>query len=109
MTVTFVWKITSEFHDDRVEEYINLLNWTVTGTETVGTGDDAVTYSARQIGESVLEKPESLVPYATFCKQATLVDAVKTKLGATEVTNLENIIKSQISEQQHPLSTVPPD
>ena len=109
MAVTIAWKIISEFHEDRTEEYINLLNWTVTGTETVGTGDEAVTYYAREVGETSLEKPSDLIPYATFCKQATLIDAVKAKLGATEVTNLENKVKAQIDEQQHPLSTVPPD
>ena len=109
MAGTFGWKIASEYHNDRAEEYINLVNWVLTGTETIGTGDEAETYSARQVGETFLEKPSTLVPYATFCKQATLIDAVKAKLGATEITNLENIIKADIDQQQHPLSTVPPD
>ena len=109
MAVTLTWRITQEFHDNRTEEYISTVNWIVTGTETVGTGDDAVTFSATHNGQTSLEKPDSLIPYATFCKQATLVDAVKAKLGATEITNMENIIKADIDQQQHPLSTVPPD
>jgi len=109
MAVTLTWRIAQEFHDDRTEEYINVVSWIVTATETVGTGDDSQTFSATRYGQTSLEKPETLVPYATFCKQATLIEAVKAKLGTTEVTNLENIVKNDIDEQQHPLSSVPPD
>jgi len=109
MAVTLTWRISQEFHDDRAEEYISLVSWTITGTEIVGTGDDSKTFSATHNGQTSLEKPESLVPYATFCKQATLIEAVKAKLGTTEVTNLENMIKALVDDQQHPLQTVPPD
>ena len=56
-----------------------------------------------------LEKPDTLVDYATFNKQSTLVDAVKAKLGTTEVERIENKIKEDIIIQQNPLTSRPPD
>ena len=105
MAVTITWKISKEFHNNETEKYIYGVEVETKGTETVDS-KDYESISRRRVD---LDRPDTLVAYATFNKQSTLVTAVKTKLGAETVTDIENKIKSEISEQQNPLFSIPPD
>ena len=105
MAVTITWKISKEFHNNETEKYIYGVEVEAKGTETV----DSKTYESIYNRRVDLDKPDTLVAYATFNKQSTLVDAAKTKFGTEEVTIIENQIKSEISKQQNPLSSIPPD
>tara|TARA_R100001443_G_scaffold7012_2_gene16134 strand:+ start:2569 stop:2898 length:330 start_codon:yes stop_codon:yes gene_type:complete len=109
MAVTITWKINNEFHSNDSEKYIHFVEFQATGIETVGTGSDAITYETKFHGGTALDRPDTLIAYDTFNKQATLVTAIKTKIGATEVTNIENGIKLNIYRQQNPSSSIPPD
>ena len=105
MAVTITWKISKEFHNNETEKYIYVVDVETKGTETV----DSKTYESVLNGRVALDRPATLVDYATFNKQSTLVDAAKTKMGTTRVADIENKIKSDISEQQNPLFSIPPD
>ncbi len=112
MAVTITWLILQEFHSDRIEKYIESVNYQVIAEEPTGTTDkdgNAEKYQAIYEEDLFLEKPDTLVDYATFNKQSTLVDAVKAKLGTTEVERIENKIKEDIIIQQNPLTSRPPD
>ncbi len=74
--------------------YIDKVHWDCSGTDG--------TYSARAYGDVPLEQPSDLVPYAEFNKQATLVAAVKDKLGAELIQQYEDAVKLAISEQKTP-------
>lgn len=108
MASTITWSITNESHADRTEKYIEQVNYLVKIEETIGSGDEAKTYKAQHDGIMSLAKPDTLIPYATFNKQSTLIDAVKANLGSEQVTNIENFLKESILEQTDPLDTVPP-
>ena len=105
MAVTITWKIRKEFHNNETEKYIYEVELETKGTETV----DSKAYESISRRRVDLDRPDTLVAYTTFNKQSTLVTAAKTKLGTETVTNIENKIKSEISEQQNPLSSIPPD
>jgi len=112
MAVTITWRIQTESHADNVEKYIDSVNWEVKAEEPTGTKDsdgNDETYKALWEGSTDLDKPDTLVPYATFNKQSTLVDAVKAKIGDERVTFIENELKRQIDIQANPLVTTPPD
>tara|TARA_Y100001973_G_scaffold82056_1_gene121169 strand:+ start:5414 stop:5752 length:339 start_codon:yes stop_codon:yes gene_type:complete len=112
MAVTITWSITQEFHGDRIERYIDTVSYQVLAEEPTGTTDsegNEEKYQALHEDHLALDKPDTLIDYATFNKQSTLIDAVKTKLGATEVERIENMLKEDIIIQQNPLTSRPPD
>ena len=74
--------------------YIDKVHWDCSVTDG--------TYSARAYGAIELDKPETLVPYATFNTQETLVAAIKEKLGAELVEQYQDAVKLAISEQKTP-------
>ena len=101
MAVTITWKINVEFHSDDSEKYIYAVEVQVKGTETVSSVD----YESIDNFLVELDKPDTLIAYDTFNKQSTLVNAAKTKMGSTVVTDIENMIKGNISVQQKPLNS----
>ena len=101
MAVTITWKISKEFHNNETEKYIYGVEVETKGTETVAS-KAYESISRRRVD---LDRPDTLVAYATFNKQSTLVNAAKTKMGSTVVTDIENMIKGNISEQQKPLNS----
>lgn len=98
---TTTWSISKEEHDVS-EGYISMVHWNCVRVD----GD----YSANAYGSVELAKPDTLIPYATFNKQSTLVAAVKEKLGADQVKLYEDGVTLTISEQKTPTmaSSVPP-
>jgi len=112
MAVTITWSILQEFHADRTERYIESVNYEVIAEEPTGTTDkdgNAEKYQAFHEDDLFLEKPDTLVDYTSFNKQSTLINAVKAKLGTTEVERIENMLKEDILIQQNPLASRPPD
>ena len=109
MAPTITWFITNESHTDRTEKYIEQVAYLIKAEETIGTGEEAKTYTAQHDGLLQLAKPDNLIPYDTFNKQSTLIDAVKTVLGSDQVTSIENRLKERILDETDPLDTVPPD
>jgi len=71
--------------------------------ETVGEGDDAVTYSASSIGTVGLDAPDSenFTAYADITKE-DVQGWVEAKLGKEQLTAIEASLDAQIAEQKTP-------
>jgi hypothetical protein len=78
MAVTTEWQISTTEYDLQPEEMdgaIIVAHWRCNGTETVGTGDDAVTYSASNYGTcgfSPDPADPSYTPYADVTESQVL-------------------------------------
>lgn len=105
MAVTCTWTIQKERHNNRTEKYIYEIDALCTATETVGS----TTYKKeKELPTILLEKPDTLIAYDTFNKQATLVNAAKTILTDAGVTVIENELTELIEVEKNPLETTPP-
>ena len=71
--------------------------------ETVGEGDDAVTYSASSIGTVGLDAPDSenFTAYADITEE-DVQGWVEAKLGKEQLTAIEASLDAQIAEQKTP-------
>jgi hypothetical protein len=82
---------------------VTTVHWRANATETVGTGNAAVTYTATSYGSIGLTAGETIVPFADLTK-AVVVGWVKDKLGEEQVTQIENSLTEQIAAQKAPVS-----
>ena len=71
--------------------------------ETVGEGDDAVTYSVSSIGTVGLDAPDSedFTAYADITEE-DVQGWVEAKIGADKLTKIEAGLDAQIAEQKTP-------
>ena len=71
--------------------------------ETVGEGDDAITYSASSIGTVGLNAPDSenFTAYADITEK-DVQGWVEAKLGKEQLTAIEASLDAQIAEQKTP-------
>ena len=71
--------------------------------ETVGEGDDAVTYSASNIGTVGLDAPDSenFTAYADITEE-DVQGWVEAKLGADRLAEIEASLDAQIAEKKTP-------
>ena len=71
--------------------------------ETVGEGDDAITYSASSIGTVGLDAPDSenFTAYADITEE-DVQGWVEAKLGKEQLTAIEASLDAQIAEQKTP-------
>lgn len=105
MAVTCTWTIQKERHNNRTEKYIYEIDALCTATETVG---DTTYKKEKEVPSIMLDRPDTLIAYDTFNKQATLVDAAKTKISGTDVTAIEAELTELIEVEKNPLETTPP-
>tara|TARA_Y100000004_G_scaffold114259_1_gene128356 strand:- start:164 stop:499 length:336 start_codon:yes stop_codon:yes gene_type:complete len=71
--------------------------------ETVGEGDDAVTYSASSIGTVGLDAPdpENFTAYADITEE-DVQEWVEAIIGEEELSKIESGLDAQIAEQKTP-------
>ena len=71
--------------------------------EVVGEGDDAVTYSASNIGTVGLDAPDSenFIAYADITEE-DVQGWVEAKIGKDELAKIEASLDAQIAEQRTP-------
>jgi|8_EtaG_2_1085327.scaffolds.fasta_scaffold00190_19 hypothetical protein len=105
MAVTNTWTIQKERHNNRTEKFIYEIDALCTATETVGS--DSYT-KTKEVSKILLDKPDTLIAYDTFNKQATLVAAAKAKISDAGVTAIEAELAELIEIEKNPLETVPP-
>ena len=100
--MTIEWKI--EAMDRQTSDgLVTTVHWRANASETVGTGDAAVTYSATSYGSVGLTAGDTIVPFANLTK-AVVIGWVKDKLGAETVTATEEGLAAQIASQKAPVS-----
>ena len=106
MAVTKTWDILSMDSaptEGSLSDVVKTLHWTATGSETVGSGESAVTYTSYSYGSVGLADADS--SSFTAFGSITLEKAdkrAKAKLGTDEVTSIETSLESQITEQKTP-------
>jgi len=92
MAATTTWALANVDYDVS-DGFCHTAHWTVSRVD----GD----YSASSYGCDLLTRPESLTS-RTDLKTADIIADVKAVLGADRVTEIENSLTLQISEQKTP-------
>ena len=89
---------------------VTSVHWSATDSETVGSGESAVTHYGSSYGSIGLAEAdsESFTEYADITKENAIAWA-KAALGADQVTSIEDSIAAQITESKTPttISGVP--
>ena len=106
MAVTKTWDIVSMDSaptEGSLSDVVKTLQWTATGSETVGSGESAVTYSSYSYGSVVLPDADSssFTAFGSITKDNAVAWA-KAAIGTDEVTSIESSLESQITEQKTP-------
>ena len=86
MAVTHVWSVMDELNtrtQDGLSEVVFSVTWQLTSQEVVGTGDDAVTYTASTANQVTLDT-SNLDP-ATFTAFSELTEAQVTGWAKTQI------------------------
>ena len=76
-------------------------HWRVTETETVGTGDDAVTYSATSYGTCGFTPDPSSPDYIAY-DDLTVADVIGWCQGELDQDAIEAALTANINEQKNP-------
>ena len=89
-----------------LSDVVTTVHWTASDSETVGSGDSAVTHSGSNYGSVALAEADSgsFTAYADITKDNAIAWA-KAALGADEVTAIETRIAAQITESKTPTAT----
>ena len=106
MAVTKTWDIVSMDSaptEGSLSDVVKTLHWTATGSETVGSGESAVTYSSYSYGSVGLADADSssFTAFGSITKDNAVAWA-KAAIGTDEVTAIETSLESQITEQKTP-------
>ena len=88
---------------DGLDDVCTVIHYSFVKSKTVGSGDDAVTYSASNIGTVSLDAPDpdNFTAYADITEE----DAVawcEAKVGAESMASIEASLDAQIAEQETP-------
>ena len=86
-------------------DVIKTVHWTAADSETVGSGDDAVTHTGSSFGSDGLGAADAsdFTAYASVTKDNAVAWA-KAALGSDQVTSIETGIAAQITESKTPTS-----
>ena len=89
-----------------LSDVVTTVHWTASDSETVGSGDSAVTHIGSNYGSVALAEADSgsFTAYADITKDNAIA-WVKAALGADEVTAIETRIAAQITESKTPTAT----
>ena len=106
MAVTKTWDIVamdSAPTEGSLSDVVKTLHWTVSGSETVGSGESAVTYTSYSYGSVALADADSssFTSFGSISKDDAITWA-KAALGTAEVTSIETSLELKIAEQKTP-------
>ena len=109
MAVTKTWDIVSMDSaptEGSLSDVVKTLHWTATGSETVGSGESAVTYTSYSYGSVGLADADSssFTAFGSITKDNAVAWA-KAAIGSDEVTAIETRIAGQITESKSPTVT----
>ena len=100
MAVTYTWSVANTEYETATGG-ITVVHWRCTGSETVGSGDDAVEYTASNYG-TTSHSPDpssgSFIAYASVT-EANAIDWAK---GQLDVDAIEAAIAAKIAADQNP-------
>ena len=86
-----------------LSDVVTTIHWTASDSETVGSGESAVTHYGSSYGSVGIADAdsESFTAYADITK-ANAITWAKNAIGSDEVTSIENGIAAQIAESKTP-------
>ena len=89
-----------------LSDVVTQVHWTADDSETVGSGDSAVTHRGSAYGSVALADADSssFTAYDDITKDNAIA-WVKARLGSATVTEIETGIASQITESKTPTTT----
>ena len=101
MAVT--WNIM-ELERETTNQGVVVAHWTVSDSEVVGQGEDAVTHSGSSYGSSSFTPDSSAEGFTEFdaLTEADVIAWVKSSLGEQGVLEIESRIAAQIAESKIP-------
>ena len=102
MAIAITWNI-EQLERQTSDGLVTTVHWRANASETVGTGNAAVSYAATSYGSVGLTAGQSLIPFADLTKEV-VIGWVKDKLGAETVTATEAGLTAQIASQKAPVS-----
>jgi len=88
---------------DGLEDVCTVIHYSFVKSKTVGSGDDAVTYSASSIGTVGLDAPDAdnFTAYADIT-EADAIAWCEAKIGAERMAEIEAGLDAQLAEQETP-------
>ena len=93
MATTFTWAV-SQLERETADGYVFTAHYTVSAAND--------TYSASAYGSVGLDRPDSLVPFASLTKEQ-VIGWIQDKLGGAEkVTEIQDALQVQLDEQAAP-------
>ena len=100
---TKINNIDRAISEDSLADVCKTVHYSFIKNETVGEGDDAVTYSVSSIGTVGLDAPDSenFTAYADITEE-DVQGWVEAKIGADRLAEIEASLDAQISEQKTP-------
>ena len=86
-----------------LSDVVTTIHWTASDSETLGSGDSAVTHTGSSYGAVALAEANSgsFTAYADITKETAIAWA-KAAMGADQVTAVEASIAAQIAESKTP-------
>ena len=95
------WKINTLEYTNDSDKGVVTAHWDCTHTETVGEGDDAMSYSSRRYGSCSFQPDASSEDYIAFddLTEDIVLGWVKAELGEEDV---EQSLTDQIEAQKNP-------
>ena len=97
---TYTWTIPTCEHDIATGG-INVVHWRCTASETVGSGDDAVTYTASSYGTVGLTPDPSSPDFATYA-DVTEAQAQGWVWDSVSQADTESALAANIENQKNP-------
>ena len=106
--MTITWTIPQTDYalsEDGLTDVINNIHWRVTDSETVGTGDDAVTYTASSYGTQSIGAPDpsTYIPYADVT-EAECIAWCQSAMGEEQVAEITASLTESIELQKAPVA-----
>lgn len=92
MATVFTWKIAN-LERETEDGFVFTAHYTIDANDG--------TYTAGAYGSLGFERPDNLIPYSELTEQL-VVGWVKAALGDEKVSEIENALQSQLTEQRHP-------
>ena len=99
MANTYVWKI-ADLNRDLSDGFAHTAHWVVTAISDQ-VDSDGNAYNSGAYGSIGLDRPNTLADFEDLT-EADIVAAVKAKLGAENVTAMQEQLAARITEQINP-------
>jgi len=100
MAVTYTWSVANT-ERNLSDGGITIIHWRCTGSETVGSGDDAVEYTASNYGTTSHTYDADAADFIAY-DSVTEANAIAWAQGALDQSAIETAIGDDITAQKTP-------